>query len=464
MDNILRGLRQFTPETLTWDTLGEFVKQINPDAVSYHDELPPLLDGEHYTRNILSLEPLECVVLHWPPGAESAIHFHEGFWGFVLVLDGTCDNVEYEHKSGTLRETHLIRAQRGGVLDEPDGTIHKIVNPSSTEHLVTVHFYTPALDTLDGLKLYDTKTGTIAVLNEHAPSASLQLPESCFHSFQPGAFTYLPLAEEDEAHTHRTVPLLPKPAPDEIREMIMGYYQEQALQYDDFDRNHPSRKKYTERINALISEDLRHKPDVNRLLAIACGTGRRALDIRESSGHDYQITCVDLSEEMCCQASERGVDTRVGPWLQVDVPLRTYDAVTFLYAFGHLPTHEERKLAMDKIAASLKPGGVVYLDVFNLEDENEWGPKAIESFDSMNLSRYGYERGDVFYQKVGGTEIAFLHYFTEDALRSLATQSGLEVAWIKHIGYVHRSGEELTDDTHGSLLLKATLPKLVGPL
>ena len=114
---------------------------------------------------------------------------------------------------------------------------------------------------------------------------------------------------------------------------------------------------------------------------------------------------------------------------------------------------------MDKMARSLKPGGAVYLDVFNVEDENEWGPRALATFDELHLDESGYERGDVFYQKVGGKAISFLHYFTEDALKQMAEQSGLKVAWIKHIGYVHRSGEELNDDTHGSLLLKAVLPE-----
>lgn len=457
MDNILRALGQFRADSLSWEQLGAYVKQIDANEVSYQEQLPPLIDGDHYTRHILTLDPLECVLLHWPPGVESAIHFHEGFWGYVLVLDGTCDNVEYVHENGVLRETRLIRALKGGVLDEPDGTIHKIVNPSETDHLVTVHFYSPPLDSLDGLKLYDIETGSVAVLNEHAPSASTQLPATCFHSFEHGVFSYKPVGSEENVQSHRTVPLIPKPDPDTIRDMIMGYYQEQASQYDDFDRLHPSRRRYTETVNALIAKDLRCRESVEKVLAIACGTGRRALDIRDDSGHAYDITCVDLSEEMCCQASERGVETRVGPWLQVEVPEGAYDAVTFLYAFGHLPTHEERQLAMDKMARSLKPGGAVYLDVFNVADENEWGPRALETYDSLDLQHYGYERGDVFYQKAGGREISFLHYFTEEALREMAEQSGLSVAWIRHIGYVHRSGEELTDDTHGSLLLKAVL-------
>lgn len=455
MKHILHALKQFTPETLTYESLGALVKNIDPAQVAYREILPDFDETGNYTRNILMLEPLECVLLHWPPGVESAIHYHEGFWGYVLVLEGTCDNVEYAHRGNELVERRLIRAHRGGVLDEPDGTIHKIVNPDKAETLVTAHFYYPALDTLDGLKLYDTETGTIAVLNEKAPSASLNLSKDCFHSFETGAFTYVPLEKSGKARSHRTVPLLPKPQPDEIRRMIMDYYREQAKVYDDFDRLHTSRSKYTRKVNELLAEDLSQIPEVDHLLAIACGTGRRALHIREKSGHDYRITCVDLSEEMCCQASERGVETRVGPWLEVEVPDKAYDAVTFLYAFGHLPCAEERRKALQKIADKLKPGGVLYLDVFNAEDENEWGPAAVRTFEELHLAKAGYDRGDVFYQKVGGEGIAFLHYFTERGIRDLLEATGFRVDWIKHIGYVYRSGEELTGEHEGSLLVKA---------
>ena len=52
---------------------------------------------DNYARNILLLDPFEVVVLHWPPGVESAIHHHEGFWGYVLCVEGEVENVEYTY-------------------------------------------------------------------------------------------------------------------------------------------------------------------------------------------------------------------------------------------------------------------------------------------------------------------------------------------------------------------------------
>jgi ubiquinone/menaquinone biosynthesis C-methylase UbiE len=455
MQKIVDGLRQFQPEHLSYDYLGKFVKNISLSDCQYKDLLPPVDESGSYSRNILMLEPLECVLLHWPPGVESAIHYHKGFWGYVLVLEGACDNIEYTLEDGKLIESQTIRALAGGVLDEPDGTIHKITNPSKTRTLVTAHFYYPALETLDGLAVYDIETERVGVLNEKAGSASFTEPEAHFHSIQESAFQYVPLEKSGRVRTHHIFPIIPKPDGDWIRNMISDYYNEQSKEYDNFDLLHESRRKYTRRVNQVIADILGEKGKLKEVLAIACGTGRRAIKIRELCCRDYAITCVDLSEEMCCQAEERGVATRVGAWLDVKVPDETYDAVTFLYAFGHIPSREERKASLEKIFRKMNSGGVLFLDAFNANDRNEWGPRAIQKYEKLRLANYGYEKGDVFYKKLGGEAIAFLHYFEEEDLRMLVEEAGFRIREVKHIGYVYRSGEILDRVDEGALLLIA---------
>ena len=70
-----------------------------------------------------------------------------------------------------------------------------------------------------------------------------------------------------------------------------------------------------------------------------------------------------------------------------------YDAVAFLYAFGHIPTLEERRKSLNKVRDALRPGGRFYFDVFNADNPNEWGPEALRLFDHLNLAGEGYERG-----------------------------------------------------------------------
>ena len=64
------------------------------------------------------------------------------------------------------------------------------MNSSATEPLVTLHFYYPALDTLDGLMLYDLETGTVGELNAEAQTASFAEPDAHFRRLDKGAFTF----------------------------------------------------------------------------------------------------------------------------------------------------------------------------------------------------------------------------------------------------------------------------------
>jgi predicted metal-dependent enzyme (double-stranded beta helix superfamily) len=315
MKSLISQFAQLKAEQLTYQTIGEMVRAIDVDQLNYKELLPEIKDPSEYSRNILLLEPMELVLLHWPAGVESAVHHHEGFWGYVLVLEGTIDNVEYVLDGTQLKEQRTIRGTRAGIIDEPDGTIHKIVNTSTTDHLITLHFYYPALESLDKLVLYELESGTRGVLNEKAETASFGEPEAHFHELQPGAFEYVPF-EQAHSASHRILPILPKPDCSAIKELIGAYYAEQAQEYDRFDQNHNCRSKYTDTINQLIAKEIAEKPQMQHLLSLACGTGRRDEQIRALSKRDYHISGIDLTEEMCSIAQGRGIELQHGDWME----------------------------------------------------------------------------------------------------------------------------------------------------
>lgn len=455
MEKILEELRKFTTDRLSYEVLGKFVKNISLNDCQLDGLLPPVDASGSYSRNILMMEPLEVALLHWPPQVESAVHHHKGFYGYVLVVQGACDNVEYILEGGMLRESITTRALAGGVLDEPDGVIHKIANPGETETLVTLHFYFPALETLDGLVLYDLKDKRMGVLNEKAQSASFIEPPNHFHVVKENAFSYESEKNTSNLRSHFMFPVVPKPESMVIRKMISAYYQEQARQYDHFDLQHESRSNYIQRINQLIAARIQEKGHVSQFLAIACGTGRRAVRIQELSTLHYPITCVDLSAEMCSQAADKGINAHHGAWMDVSVPDQYFDVVTFLYAFGHIPSAKERLASLKKIGAAMSSGGQLFFDVFNIRDQHEWGPMAVELYESRKLNDYGYERGDVFYKKRGGKAIAFLHYFEEQELVDLLEEAGFRLMQIDHIGYVVQSGQILEETDQGAFLIWA---------
>lgn len=461
MHALIETIRTTTPEGFDFEWLGDLVRSIDLAELDLTGCIPSI-EGmtDNYARNILLLDPFEVVVLHWPPGVESAIHHHEGFWGYVLCIEGEVENVEYAYDAERkeLREGTALRVRAGGVLPEPDGTIHKIVNPSPDKPLVTVHFYAPALDTLDGMVLFDAEKRWMGELNETATTASFQQDESGFRRLEKDAFTFIPISEVKGNRTHRLYPLIPKPGSFEILHSISTYYSEQADTYDHLDQGSEKRRAYTEGINGIIAKDL-SEHGAARVLHIACGTGRRATDIRDRSGLAYRVEGIDISAGMVETAKGRGLDARIGHWNEVEVEPGAYDAITFLYAFGHIPSLEERERSLRKVHGALRPGGRFYFDVFNVENPNEWGPEAVHLFEELELANEGYEKGDLFYKRHGGDTVAFLHYCSQSGIQDLVTTCGFDVHAVHRIGYVEHSGMELAqEEQSGNLLLVAEKP------
>jgi len=194
MKEILRKLEDHSP--LDYEALGKLLEEIDFSAVDYESLIPEITSSDSYSRNILTLNPIEVIVLHWPPGVSSAVHHHDGFWGYVAVLQGACENVEYLHKEGVISESQAMRAIKGGLMPEPDGTLHKIYNPSSEESLVTAHFYYPALENMDDMVIYDLEKERIGTLNDKANGASWTEPEEHFKSIQENAFKFIPNAKK----------------------------------------------------------------------------------------------------------------------------------------------------------------------------------------------------------------------------------------------------------------------------
>ena len=465
MHSIVQRILSETPKNQSFQWLGDFVRSIDIDALTWAGDVPALDSEGNYTRNILCMEPFECVLIHWPPGAQSAIHHHRGFWGYVLCLEGEVENVEYGYSPGgarngkdgraVLTELQSCRAGRGGILNEPDGAIHKIVNASSSKPLLTLHFYSPALVNLDTMVIFDEQKLLLGELNEKAQTASFNQASSCFRRLERDAFDFVPLQARFGFKTHRFYPLFPKPQAAEIRELVATYYCEQAEVYDAKDAESALRVQYTEGVNRLIAGRIAEvRPD--KVLDIACGTGRRAVAVRELTGLSYSIDGIDISVSMVEQARDRGVEARIGSWGDCSVDRGDYDAITLMYAFGHFSSRVERKQALSQAFACLKAGGLFIFDAFNVEDPDEWGPAASQMYDTLDLGEHGYERGDVFYRKHAGDGVAFLHYCEASELNALLTEVGFILESVQHIGYGKNTGEVVEDG--GKLLLFARRP------
>ena len=448
MNSILERIKKVDQSKLNYESLFDTIIPFISKKIDYRDLLPEITNQKEYARNILLLDPLEIVLIKWPPGVESAIHLHQGFWGYVGVLEGVASNTEYFFDNKVLKQKRAVLINKGGLIPEPDNTIHKLANHSKTAPLVTLHFYYPPLADLDHLKLYGID-GTISELNQKATSASLSLPKECYRSFKRDQFKF---DDGTQGKTHLISPILPKPGPDEIKTMVRDYYADQAMHYDVSDLDNELRIKYVEAINqTLVDEFQKFQPE--RVLAIASGTGRRAAVIKIMTGLEYKLFGVDISAEMCELAREKGIEAHCADWLEIDFPDGYFDAITMLYSFGHIPTAAERLRFIEKVYAKLKPGGAFYFDLFNIDDKYEWGLNAIDVFNEYNLDYFGYEKGDVFYRRTMGKKIAFLHYFEEERTSAILISIGFKVEWVEHIGYMHNTGKVIKDK-NGKLFFK----------
>jgi ubiquinone/menaquinone biosynthesis C-methylase UbiE len=303
------------------------------------------------------------------------------------------------------------------------------------------------------MRIFDIDQKRIGVLNADAQTASWTAPDHHFISITENAFSMG--RPGNTAKSHRIHPLIPKPNKVDIIDHITRYYHEQASQYDSFDLEHKSRRLYIERINELVAQEVKVS-GADKVLHLACGTGRRPQRIQEVAGHDYKMIGVDVSSEMLKQAEERGLVCHLGDVLSIDFPPESFCHITMLYAFGHITSSEDRKAVLNKIHTWLKPGGKFMFDVFHLHNKNEWGPSALQVFETLNLKHFGYEKGDVFYAKTGGSEVAFLHYFEREEIKQLLAEASLELSNIVTIGYARNSGEIPENEDEGSFFITAS--------
>jgi len=107
--------------------------------------------------------------------------------------------------------------------------------------------------------------------------------------------------------------------------------------------------------------------EVNTVLDVACGTGRHALPLSQLG---YKVVGIDLSRQMlsCCAESDEG--DKVG-LVQGDMRLLpfkgdVFDAMFCMFSsFNHLVRNEDIISALRSFRSSLKPGGVLILDLIS---------------------------------------------------------------------------------------------------
>jgi SAM-dependent methyltransferase len=136
-------------------------------------------------------------------------------------------------------------------------------------------------------------------------------------------------------------------------------------------------------------------PAGGRLLELACGTGRHAL---EFEGRGYEVVATDYSPDMLAVARRRKEERRArAEFVQADMrdlePLASaraaFDAVVSLFdSIGYVETNEAIARVLGGAHRVLRPGGVLALEFWH-------AAAMLRAYDPVRVRRWRTERGEV---------------------------------------------------------------------
>ena len=189
MEQFLRDIQSLSPDQLQYEAFGQWLQSRPWDNLQYDHLIPADLDDSRYCRINLALEPMEVTLVCWPAGQWSSVHHHQGFWGYVCVLEGRGHNIEYDWQGDTVRQLDAWDLKPGDCLDEKEGVVHKLGNPDGEKRMVTLHLYVPPLRNFAGMKIFDLEKKRLGIFNEKATTFSWKESPDHFEQIVENAFT-----------------------------------------------------------------------------------------------------------------------------------------------------------------------------------------------------------------------------------------------------------------------------------
>lgn len=228
------------------------------------------------------------------------------------------------------------------------------------------------------------------------------------------------------------MPPKPKPTTSEIKTLHARFYGGIAYGFDEFNAK-STRGLYFNAINSEIARQLAARGNIGKLLSVAAGTGFREESIRRLSGLDFQITCVDISPEMCELAARRGLDTVCSALSEANLAPGSFDACIFLNGFEVLCSPAERLEYFQVISSSLKKGGLFFVDAMDIEDKNDsWAALVKDQFKNEHLQDFGYDLGDCFCRRTDQDSIVFAHYSNRNEMQQLFADTKFAIRSLQH--------------------------------
>jgi predicted metal-dependent enzyme (double-stranded beta helix superfamily) len=159
-------------------------------CINYKNLAIEVNNNNTYLRIKLLNSPFDIYLMVWPENVASAVHEHNNFWGYVLILEGNAEELVYSFDE---KELVLLKRQdfgEGNLLPEENNAVHQIRNNSNKNRLVTLNIYYPPSHNMNGSKIFDIENKRIGILNSKASSMSWNNPPDCFNKTIENAFEY----------------------------------------------------------------------------------------------------------------------------------------------------------------------------------------------------------------------------------------------------------------------------------
>jgi SAM-dependent methyltransferase len=178
----------------------------------------------------------------------------------------------------------------------------------------------------------------------------------------------------------------------ERRAAVVASYDAEAPAYDEHEYPSDLQREWVARALGLIGPG-------GIVLDAPCGTGKY-FPVVAAAGH--QVAGVDQSAGMLAQARGRGIAVRLERVALQDLSYaREFDAVITVDAMENIPP-EDWPLVLANLHRAVRPGGIIYLTVEEVEQE-----KIDQAFQSLSARGLPAVRGEI----VEGGEVAGYHYY-----------------------------------------------------
>lgn len=202
------------------------------------------------------------------------------------------------------------------------------------------------------------------------------------------------------------------------------------------------RKVYNDEIDKIVLSYIKQSLNPT-ILDAGCGTATRSEYYKNELKNCY-VCGIDASEKMVIEAAKRKLDgVKHCDITSICYSDNMFDYTTCLFfVFCYLASQNEREKALSELYRTLKPGGILFLDIMHVWHLGEGHNFKRTLFDVLRdkwgfVFTKGLKAGDKLYSTdFQGTKLkGYFHGFNRKEVKRLICHAGFKIKDFRVIGY-----------------------------